>query len=98
MVKKAFAALGAGKPDETVLEAEVTAPMKTRRAGMSQAWTPMRNLEKLEYAGELRVGADSLVTYRVETKTRNFVATVLWSSGGKVAMASLRPDGPVKPS
>jgi len=97
-VKLALAALGAGKADETVLEPEVTAPMKTRRAGMSQAWVPMRNLEKLDFAGETVVGQDRLVTYRVETKTRNFIATVLWSAGGKVAMVSLRPDGPVKGS
>jgi CubicO group peptidase (beta-lactamase class C family) len=97
-VKRALAALGSGKADEAVLEPEVTAPMKTRRAGMSQAWVPMRNLEKLEFAGETPVGGDRLLTYRVETKTRNFIATILWSSGGKVAMASLRPDGPPKGS
>ena len=97
-VKKALLALGNGTADDTVLEAEVTAPMKTRRAGMSQGMVPLRGLEKLEFASEIPVGKDRLITYKVVTKTRDFVGTVLWSSGGKVAMLSLRPDGPIKPS
>jgi CubicO group peptidase (beta-lactamase class C family) len=95
-IKQALAALGAGKADDALMEAEVTAPMKTRRAGMSQGMAPLRALEKLEFAGEVPVGKDRLLTYRIITKTRDFVGTILWSAGGKLAMASLRPDGPVK--
>ena len=96
-VRQALLALGAGKADESLLEPEIVAPMKTRRAGMSRGGlAPLQNLEGLEFAGELAVGKDKLVTYKVKTKTRDFVGTILWSAGGKVAMASLRPDGPPK--
>jgi CubicO group peptidase (beta-lactamase class C family) len=95
-VKQALLALGNGKADETVLEPEVTAPMKTRRAGLSRGMAPLAAVEKLEYAGEVAVGKDKLVTYKITTKTRDFVGTILFSAGGKVAMASLRPDGPPK--
>jgi hypothetical protein len=97
-VKKALLALGNGTADESVLEPEVTAPMKTRRAGMSQGMVPLRGLEKLEFANEVAVGKDRLITYKVRTKTRDFVGTVLWSAAGKVAMLTLRPDGPIKPA
>jgi CubicO group peptidase (beta-lactamase class C family) len=95
-VKQALLALGEGKADETVLEQEVLAPMKTRRAGMGRPFAFLAGLEKMEYAGELAVGKDKLVTYKITTKTRDFVGTILFSSAGKVAMASLRPDGPPK--
>lgn len=95
-VKLALLALGNGKADETVLEPEVTAPMKTRRAGMSRGMAPLAGVEKLQYAGEVAVGKDKLVTYKITTKTRDFIGTILYSAGGKVAMASLRPDGPPK--
>lgn len=95
-VKQALLALGSGKADEAVLEQEVTAPMKTRRAGMNRSLTPLAGVEKLEYVGEVAVGKDKLLTYKIVTKVRDFVGTILYSAGGKVAMATLRPDGPPK--
>ncbi len=94
---QALSAVGNGKVDEVLLEPEVTAPMKTRRAGMAAAGlAPFRSIEKMEFVGELAVGKDKLLTYKVVTKTRDFVGTFLWSAGGKLAMATLRPDGPPK--
>ena len=93
----ALAAVGNGKLDASLLEPEVTAPMKTRRAGMAAGgMSPFRNIEKMDFVGELAVGKDKLLTYKVITKTRDFVGTFLWSAGGKLAMATLRPDGPPK--
>lgn len=96
-LKHALAAVGNGKVDEALLEPEVTAPMKTRRAGMAAGGlAPFRSIEKLDFVGEIAVGKDKLLTYKVVTKTRDFVGTFLWSAGGKLAMATLRPDGPPK--
>lgn len=98
-VLQALVAVGNGKADESLLEPEVIAPMKTRRAGMAAAGlAPFRSIEKLEFANELSVGKDKLLTYKITTKARNFVGTFLWSSNGKLAMATLRPDGPPKAS
>jgi CubicO group peptidase (beta-lactamase class C family) len=98
-VKAALSALGQGKADDTLMEPEVTAPMKTRRAAMSApGLAPLKAIEKVEFAGEQSVGKDKLLTYKITTKTRDFVGTLLWSDGGKLAMASLRPDGPPKGS
>lgn len=97
-LRMALLALGEAKPNDELMEPEVTAPMKTRRAAMSApGLAPLKSMEKLEFAGELEVGKDRLLTYRIFTKTRNYIGTLLWSSGGKLAMASLRPDGPPKP-
>ncbi|MBC8064476.1 MAG: beta-lactamase family protein [Chlorobia bacterium] len=97
VLKEALAAIGNGKADDALLEPEVTASMKTRRAGMGAAGlAPFRNIEKLEFANEMSVGKDKLLTYKITTKTRDFIGTFLWSAGGKLAMASLRPDGPPK--
>lgn len=97
VVKQALLALGNGTADENLLEQEIVAPMKTRRAAMGRGGlAPLQGLEALEFAGEVPVGKDRLITYKVKTKTRDFVGTILWSAGGKVAMASLRPDGPPK--
>jgi CubicO group peptidase (beta-lactamase class C family) len=96
-IKQALLALGNAKADETLFEEEVLAPLKTRRgAAGAGGLAPLRTLETLEFAGELTVGKDKLLTYKISTKTRNFVGTILWSAGGKIAMTSLRPDGPVK--
>ncbi len=95
-LKSAIVAFANGKADEMQFEQEVLAPMKTRRAAMSQGFVPLRTLDGLEFAGELPVGKDRLLTYKISTKTRNFVGTILWSSAGKIAMLSLRPDGPLK--
>lgn len=97
VLKMALAAVGNGKADDALLEPEVTAPMKTRRAAMSAGgFAPFRSIEKMEFAGEMSVGKDKLLTYKVITKTRDFIGTFLWSAGGKLAMASMRPDGPPK--
>jgi CubicO group peptidase (beta-lactamase class C family) len=95
-IKAGRAALGAGKADEAFLAPEVTAPMKTKRAAMNKGLAPLTNIERMDFANELPVGKDKLLTYRIITKARDFVGTILWSADGKIAMASLRPDGPPK--
>ncbi len=96
-IRSALIALGEAKADEGLLEPEVTALMKTRRATMGQSGlAPLRGLENLKFAGELVVGSDKLLNYFVETKSRNYFAKILWSKNNRVAMVSLRPDGPPK--
>ena len=70
--------------------------MKTKRAAMNKGLAPLTNIERMDFANELPVGKDKLLTYRIITKARDFVGTILWSADGKIAMASLRPDGPPK--
>jgi hypothetical protein len=58
--------------------------------------SPFRALAKIDrmsFAGEMPQGSDRWLAYRVETAAQNFVLRVLWSSAGKIASASLVPDG-----
>jgi CubicO group peptidase (beta-lactamase class C family) len=97
-ITAAIAKLAAGTPDDTLLEPEVSAPMKTGRARMFPS--PFRALAKIDrmaFAAEQREDSDEWLTYRVETPAQNFVLRVLWTSTDKLASAALSADGPKKP-
>jgi D-alanyl-D-alanine carboxypeptidase len=97
-VKSALLKLAEGSPDESLLETEVTAPMKTSRAKMfgPGAMAALKTMTSMAFAGETPEGKDTWVSYLVITPTRDFVVSVLYTEKGKVAQTILRPTGPVK--
>jgi hypothetical protein len=39
---------------------------------------------------------DKLLSYRLSTPQRNFIARIVWTSNDKIAEIALRADGPPK--
>jgi hypothetical protein len=98
-VRAALAVLADNKADAAYLETEVTAPMQTDRARMGPGpYAVLKGLESMSFMGEEAYGQDKLLTYKLVTKARDFIARVVWSPSGKIADLVLRPAGPPKPA
>ncbi|MEZ0327573.1 MAG: serine hydrolase domain-containing protein [Fimbriimonas sp.] len=96
-VKAALAKLAANTPDPQFLEPEVIAPMSTDRAKMGPgAYAILKTLDAITFLGEEAYNQDKLLTYRLSTPTRNYIARIVWSNNDKIAEISLRADGPPK--
>lgn len=91
-VKTALAALADGKADDSLLEAEVTAPMKSSRARMNPGFRPLKQIQRMAFAGSQPHGPDTLLSYRIFTPDRAFTAHLGWSKEGKLSQLVLRPD------
>lgn len=91
-VQNALTVYGSGKADDTLFEPEITAPMKTARAGMSQGFAPLKTIKKLGFAGSSPSGSDTWLTYKLQSGERMFTAYVLWSKEDKLAQLLLRAD------
>jgi CubicO group peptidase (beta-lactamase class C family) len=96
-VKAALMKLAANEPDDAVLEPEMTAPMKTDRGRMGAGpYAILKSLDGMTFLNEEPYGADKLLTYRLSTPARNFIARVVWTTNDKIAEMALRADGPPK--
>jgi CubicO group peptidase (beta-lactamase class C family) len=96
-VKAAIAKLAANTPDDQYLEPEVIAPMKTDRGRMGAGpYAILKTLDGLTFLGEEAYGQDKLLSYRLSTPQRNFIARIVWTSNDKIAEIALRADGPPK--
>jgi D-alanyl-D-alanine carboxypeptidase len=93
-IKAALAALGAGKADDPLLDAELTAPLKTARAGMAPPNSPLKKIDKLAFVNQSPTGQDAWLTYRLGSGERMFTALVLWTHEDKLAQVILRADPP----
>lgn len=91
-VRSALVAFADAKLDDPLLEAELTAPMKTQRAGMSQANSPLKKIDKLTFAEAIPVGQDAWLAYRLKSGERTFTAWVLWTANNTMANVFLRAD------
>ncbi|CAN5554361.1 serine hydrolase domain-containing protein [soil metagenome] len=89
-VKQALMALAANNPDETLLEPEITAPMKTERAKRSVSFAPLAKIDEAKFCGAAQDGRDIWLTYRLRAGERAWTALVLWSNEGKMAQLVLR--------
>lgn len=96
-VQAALAALAARKADETLLDPEMTAPMKTGRAMMSNVFAQVATLQHIGLCSVEAEGEDAWVTYRVQAKDRWFTLIVLYTKEGKVAQVGLVGDPPIPP-
>lgn len=94
-VKSALVAFADGKADDPLLAPELTAPMKTARAGMSQGNSPLKKIDRLGFAGALPDGSDAWLAYKLKSGDRSFTAWVLWTHEDQLAQIILRAD-PVK--
>jgi len=92
-----LAALAAGKTDDTVLEPDVTAPLKTSRAAAFPGYRPFAKIDHIGFVSEESQGQDRWLTYRVQTPQRWFTVRVLYSPAGKAAQVMAAAD-PVAPS
>lgn len=94
LVKLAIAALAANKPDETLLEPESYAPMKSARAQAAGAgtWRFVKSIDKMAFGGAKAQGSDTLLEYRMTSGERSFVASILWSTKNKLVEATISPD------
>ncbi|HSI71775.1 MAG TPA: serine hydrolase domain-containing protein [Fimbriimonas sp.] len=99
-VKAALVKLAANDPDEATLEPEMTAPMKTDRGRMGAGpYAILKTLDGMTFLNEEAYGADRLLTYRLSTPTRNFIARIVWTANNKISEIALRADGaPKSPS
>ncbi len=96
-VKAALAKLAANTPDEQMMEPEVIAPMKTDRGRMGPgAYGGLKAIDAMTFLGEESYGTDKLLTYRLSTPQRNYIARIVWSTNDKIAELALRLDGPPK--
>jgi CubicO group peptidase (beta-lactamase class C family) len=95
-VKKALQGLAQGKADAELMEPELMAPMLTSRAKQfgPGAFRAIQEMEKVAYAGETKNGQDTVVSYRVITKARNFGVKVTYTPAGKVAQVIMRAEPP----
>jgi hypothetical protein len=93
-VKSALVAFAEGKADDPLLAPEITAPMKTARAGMSQANSPLKKIDGLGYAGSVPEGSDAWLAYRLKSGEKSFTAWVLWTHEDQLAQIILRADPP----
>lgn len=89
-VKAALAALASNNPDESLLEPDITAPMKTERGKRSAAFAPLAKLDAVQFCGASASGRDIWLTYRLKSGERAWTALLLWSQGGKLAQVVLR--------
>jgi D-alanyl-D-alanine carboxypeptidase len=94
-VQAALAAMAARKADESLLDPEMTAPMKTGRAMMSNLFAQVASLQHIGFCSAEADGADAWVTYRIQAKDRWFTLIVLYTKEGRVAQIGLAGDPPV---
>jgi D-alanyl-D-alanine carboxypeptidase len=96
LVRNAILDFVSNKGDSPLLDPEITIPMKTKRAAMNTNPSPLAKLTKLEFVTDTAHEKDRLLVYRIETPTRDYVATAIWTPQNKLAQLYLRPDGPPK--
>jgi CubicO group peptidase (beta-lactamase class C family) len=89
-VKMALLALAENKPDANLLEPEIIGPMKTARAGMSQAFVPLKDIAQIDFAGSSPSGSDQWLSYLIKTSKRTYAAYILWSKENRLAQILLR--------
>jgi CubicO group peptidase (beta-lactamase class C family) len=96
-IMAAIAKLAANTPDDQYLEPEMVAPMKTDRGRMGAGpYASLKTTSELVFLNEEAYGADKLLTYRLVTPQRNFIARLVWTSNDKISEIGLRADGPPK--
>lgn len=91
-VKLALAALAENRPDPELLSSEITSTMGTRRNQMSRGFQPFRTITRMGFAGEVPVGQDRQVSYRVFTPGRTFTVILLLTPEDRIAQIVSRPD------
>jgi D-alanyl-D-alanine carboxypeptidase len=92
-LREHLSALAENRPAAEFLEPEFLAPLQTDRARMGPGPHALfRSLESLEYVGERKEGADTVVEYRLEAGGRRLLGVFVLSPGGKIADLWLRAD------
>jgi len=99
-IKLAIGALAANRPDDTLLEPETYAPMKSARSQATGPgmWRFLKTIDQMTFGGAKAQGADTFLVYRITSGQRSFVAAILWSPKNKIVEATLSPDEPPAPS
>lgn len=95
-IKLAIGALAANKPDETLLEPETYAPMKSARAQAAGpgSWRYLKTIDQMTFGSAKPQGTDTFLSYRVKSGDRSFIASILWSPKNKIVEATLSPVDP----
>jgi CubicO group peptidase (beta-lactamase class C family) len=99
-VKAAIQAISTNNPDDPLLDPEYAVPMKTRRTRMASfgTWGQIKQVDGIVFGGARQQGADTFLTYRVSSGPRNFIVSVLWTTQGKLAQATITLEEPTKPA
>ena len=90
-VKLAIEALSLNHPDETLLEPELSAPMKTNRGKQTGGgpWRQLIFIDEIALGDVKQQGADTALTYRITSLGKSFIVVILWSPQGKLAQANI---------
>jgi len=93
-IKVAIGALAANNPDESLLEPETYAPMKSARAKAAGAgsWQFLKTIDQMTFGGAKAQGADTFLSYRITSGQRSFLAAILWSPKNKIVEATISPE------
>lgn len=96
-VKEALTKLASSTIDPELHEVELTAPLATGRArNFPSPYAPFKAPKRFAFAGAEPLGADTLLTYRIETETRTFTGFFTYTAAGKLANIVLKGD-PIVP-
>ncbi len=92
-VKLAIGCMATGKADDTILEPEMSAPLKTSRVvklGVGP-WAQIAKIDRIAFAGARAQGSDTWLTYSVTAQNKKYILMVLWSNQNKLAQGSVYP-------
>jgi CubicO group peptidase (beta-lactamase class C family) len=95
-IKFAIGALAANKPDESLLEPETFAPMKSARAKAMGAgtWRNVKTIDQMTFGAAKPQGSDTFLTYRITSGPRSYIASILWSPKNKIVEATISQEEP----